>query len=198
MAYKLRAKMRPQPARVIPAAVAFPSELDKEVLDRITEFGMAAGLGKGLVAEGDVDVVHRDALVAWLMENSTTRWLYQIVDTLMARANEVWKLDIRAFPEPLQYSVYEKGHFYGWHWDQTIDSETHRKMALTLQLSDGEAYAGGDLEIMEQDGIGRPLPGARKRGHVIAFPGWVLHQVTPVTAGERHSLVAWAHGPRVK
>ncbi|MBC7479423.1 MAG: 2OG-Fe(II) oxygenase, partial [Pseudorhodobacter sp.] len=27
------------------------------------------------------------------------------------------------------------------------------------------------------------------------FPSFVLHRVTPVTAGERWSLTLWSHGP---
>jgi predicted 2-oxoglutarate/Fe(II)-dependent dioxygenase YbiX len=35
----------------------------------------------------------------------------------------------------------------------------------------------------------------KQRGFVVAFPSWTLHQVTPVTQGNRQSLVAWITGP---
>ena len=34
----------------------------------------------------------------------------------------------------------------------------------------------------------------RDLGGVIVFPSFVLHRVTPVTRGIRHSLNAWIHG----
>ncbi len=36
---------------------------------------------------------------------------------------------------------------------------------------------------------------SRDRGAALVLPGFVLHRVTPVTGGARHSLTVWAHGP---
>ena len=36
------------------------------------------------------------------------------------------------------------------------------------------------------------------RGNLVAFPSYVLHQVTPVTSGIRKSLVAWGAGPKFR
>ena len=33
------------------------------------------------------------------------------------------------------------------------------------------------------------------RGSATLFPSYLLHRVTPVEAGERHSMTIWAHGP---
>ena len=33
---------------------------------------------------------------------------------------------------------------------------------------------------------------------IIMFPSYVLHQVTPVTRGERFSLVGWVTGKNIK
>ena len=33
------------------------------------------------------------------------------------------------------------------------------------------------------------------RGTATLFPSYMLHRVTPVTEGIRHSLTVWAHGP---
>ena len=35
----------------------------------------------------------------------------------------------------------------------------------------------------------------RQQGTLIAFPSFLEHRVTPVTRGERFSLVAWMDGP---
>ena len=33
-----------------------------------------------------------------------------------------------------------------------------------------------------------------EKGDIVIFPSYVLHRVSPVTKGVRHSLVAWANG----
>jgi PKHD-type hydroxylase len=38
----------------------------------------------------------------------------------------------------------------------------------------------------------------KKQGTVIVFPSYVLHEVTPITQGTRHSLVAWLAGDPFK
>ena len=38
----------------------------------------------------------------------------------------------------------------------------------------------------------------KDQGRLVAFPSYVLHQVKPVTEGERNSLVVWINGPQFK
>ena len=37
---------------------------------------------------------------------------------------------------------------------------------------------------------------AKAKGTLIVFPSDTYHQVTPVTRGERRSLVSWFHDPK--
>ena len=63
---------------------------------------------------------------------------------------------------------------------------------MSIQLSDGDDYEGGDFEMR-----GSTTPeGQRDRGSVIIFPSYLVHRVTPVSAGTRRSLVTWIEGPR--
>jgi PKHD-type hydroxylase len=65
-----------------------------------------------------------------------------------------------------------------------------------MQLSDPVDYEGGVLELRPH---GKDIIKMRKqRGLIVAFPSWTLHQVTPVTQGNRQSLVAWISGPPFK
>jgi len=41
-------------------------------------------------------------------------------------------------------------------------------------------------------------PKFKKQGSIIVFPSLLMHQVTPVTKGERYSAVAWATGPQLR
>jgi PKHD-type hydroxylase len=64
-----------------------------------------------------------------------------------------------------------------------------------LQLSDPDTYEGGNL-LMHIDDPGQKIE--KKQGKLVLFPSYVLHEVTPVTKGERYSLVAWLTGKPFK
>jgi PKHD-type hydroxylase len=82
---------------------------------------------------------------------------------------------------------------YGWHQD--YGGEISRKLSLVLQLSDPSEYEGGNLQVKTSS---EPQTVKKQRGFIAAFPSYVLHQVTPVTKGNRQSLVAWVSGPQFK
>ena len=70
-----------------------------------------------------------------------------------------------------------------------------RKLSLSIQLSDPSSYEGGELVLyVGEEGITVP----KEQGKLIAFPSFTLHEVKPVTKGERYSLVAWITGPQFK
>jgi PKHD-type hydroxylase len=66
---------------------------------------------------------------------------------------------------------------------------------MTVQLTDGTDYQGGDFEIMRGRDI-EQLP--KGKGTVLIFPSYLLHRVTPVTSGVRKSLVLWLGGASFK
>jgi PKHD-type hydroxylase len=79
------------------------------------------------------------------------------------------------------------GH-YGLHVDQALMSGHRTDLSFTLFLSDPTDYDGGELHLA--DGATSPrfkLPA----GHVVLYPTRLLHQVTPVTRGERWAFVGW-------
>jgi PKHD-type hydroxylase len=142
-----------------------------------------------------VDEGFRGARVGWVHPGSATRPLYDQLATLATRANdEAFGFDLVGFAEPLQYTVYEAPSVgYDWHFDMLqVPSELQRKLSLTVQLSDGDEYEGGDLELRDGYNV---VKAPRGLGCLVAFPGWALHRVTPVTRGVRRSLVAWIGGP---
>lgn len=63
---------------------------------------------------------------------------------------------------------------------------------MTIQLSDTDAYEGGDLQFMINNKIENT---PREKGTIIIFPSFIMHRVTPITKGTRHSIVGWVSGP---
>ena len=93
--------------------------------------------------------------------------------------------------EDLQFAAYNVGDFYGLHKD--VDEENNRVLSVTVQLSKPSEYEGGDL-VFDYDSH----PMEKPRGTFIIFPSNLYDDVTPVTKGERYSLVQWFKGQKIK
>lgn len=143
----------------------------------------------------------RTTKVAWVHRNPQTETLYSELEAIVLRLNaELFRFDLSCLTT-VQYAVYDGGEqaFFDWHNDygraRDDPGREPRKLTLSLQLSDGAAYDGGDLEIR----AAHPVDVApRERGTLLAFRATALHRVTPITAGTRKSLVAWAAGPEFR
>ena len=137
----------------------------------------------------------RKSLNSWLKLNDETEWVYARLGNICRCLNGMnWRFDISGFSEELQYTRYnDDNSFYGWHIDNGLTGSEHpqRKLSVTLQLSEPSEYEGGEFQIHASKL--NTLP--KKKGLVIAFPSYSLHQVTPVTKGIRRSLVVWLCGP---
>jgi len=95
---------------------------------------------------------------------------------------------------PPMFNLYRGGGHYGTHVDSALmrrpdSARTMRSdLSATLFLSDPEDYDGGELVIEGQyGGQAVKLPA----GDMILYPSSSLHQVTPVTRGERVAAVTW-------
>jgi predicted 2-oxoglutarate/Fe(II)-dependent dioxygenase YbiX len=103
------------------------------------------------------------------------------------------------------FLIYEPGAFYRPH----LDNGTHyqrRSTSVVLFLNGAErepagsnGYAGGELTFYGLvDGAqwaNCPIPVTAAPGLLVAFPSATLHEVRPVTAGRRCSVVGWFGGP---
>jgi PKHD-type hydroxylase len=134
--------------------------------------------------------------VSWLDNNPDTNWLFEKLGQAVSQLNsDYFRFDLTGFGENLQLTNYDQSEngMYGWHQD--YGSKVSRKLSLSVQLTDPSEYEGGNLQIMT---TGAPVNVRKQRGLIVAFPSYVLHQVTPVTQGSRQSLVAWISGPAFK
>jgi len=133
---------------------------------------------------------------------SATRWWLDAKDfpeicgdlrVLIDRANH-WGFEtfwaIEGLPS-VEVVRYQPGDFYKPHtdWGPTYNT---RKMSASVQLSKSEDYEGG--QVLLHDGPD-PWPITTEQGSVTVWPSWTLHEVDPVTSGERWAMVAWCLGP---
>lgn len=139
----------------------------------------------------------RNSHIRWIDYNEKSAWLYTHLSELIQTANnEMWNFDISYIDDSIQYTEYhDNGGHYDWHLDVGMYPVNHRKISVTIQLSDPDDYEGGDFEVMTSS---IPDIAPRKKGCAILFPSYLLHRVTPVTKGIRKSLVIWVNGQPLK
>jgi len=121
-------------------------------------------------------------------------WLFSKLANVCSEMNErFFKFDIFGLAEGLQFTQYTApNQFYKMHMDKLFMKNV-RKLSIVVQLTDENEYEGGDLELIlgaDDDTVKM----TRKKGKVIMFPSYIIHQVAPVTKGQRHSLVGWITG----
>lgn len=170
--------------------------LDESVCDALLacaltfESKLAAAVG-----EPDASSVRACKLRRIPFRNETL-FLYEQISALALQLNSQWhQLDLTSIVKEPEFVTYEPGlgHF-DWHNDLGLERPTSsRKLTVSIQLSHGTDYDGGDFEVFgEVDGL------SRRRGSVVVLPSFVHHRVTPVTSGTRHALLAWIAGPALR
>lgn len=148
------------------------------------------------------DKTIRNSQVSWLPLNNDTQWIYDRIGGIVTELNgQFFQFDMYGFAEEIQYTVYhgneninEASH-YTWHMDKGNAAMCPRKLTVSIQLSDPSEYDGGNLELFTESS---PTILKKQQGMLYTFPSYVVHRVTPVTAGIRRTLVVWLTGPKFK
>ena len=168
---------------------------NKEELEWINNLQELYPFQKATVV-GDVNGI-RKSEIKWIHPDDKSLWVYERITQYAQQANnELWKFNLYSIIDSIQYTVYyEGGGHYDWHIDIGPNLINHRKISITIQLSDPDDYEGGDLEIWTG---GEFKTIERKQGCAILFPSFLMHRVTPVTKGIRKSLVLWLGGDSYK
>ena len=166
----------------------------KEECEKIIKIAKDTGMEEATTHDGKKDIRKSD--VSWLMPSENLDWAYRkITDTVLHLNERYFKFDISGFNEGFQFTNYKapSGN-YGKHVDRAHNFVI-RKLSLSVQLSDPKDYEGGDLRLYESD---KAKVMQKEQGTLILFPSFILHEVMPVTKGERNSLVAWVTGKQFK
>lgn len=155
--------------------------------------------GDGTLENGISNEDIRNNKISWIEANEDSKDLYLKIAGIVQHLNDkFYRYDLVEM-EDLQYAEYHSnnlGH-YKTHSDDGYQYNLFRKISLTIQLSDETDYQGGEL-LFYRFSTKDPLVAPKTKGTLIIFPSYVIHEVTPVTAGLRKSLVSWVVGPRFK
>ena len=95
---------------------------------------------------------------------------------------------------PPVFNCYQNGGHYGTHSDAALmrldeaGLTIRSDLSATVFLSDPDEYDGGELLIEEQFGAQAVKLSA---GDMVLYPSSSLHQVTPVTRGQRICAITW-------
>jgi PKHD-type hydroxylase len=165
----------------------------KEECQTIINIAKDKGLIKG-TTRGKSDV--RDSKISWLYPIDGMDWVFRRVTDITLNLNErFFKFDLFGLNEGFQFTNYKApSGKYGKHVDRALDIPV-RKLSISIQLTDPKEYEGGDLYLYESD---KGIIMNKEQGTLILFPSYVLHEVMPVTKGERNSLVTWITGKQFK
>ena len=175
----------------------FENGFTTQEIDTIVNGSLDYEFQKAIIMdEGNTDKF-RKSNIKWLPFDSKWEW---VIDKIMSQVTEanntIWNFELKSIIDNIQYTEYEgNGGHYDWHLDIGPGSISHRKISITIQLSDPEEYVGGDLQIMTGSEY-TTVP--RGKGTVVIFPSFLLHRVVPLTSGNRKSLVLWVGGDHYK
>ena len=150
----------------------------------------------------------RRSKIKWMAMSESNEWLYKkIIKKINEVNNDNFFMTLR-FLENIQFTEYDEIEHgcYGAHSDcapeSSIDSYVDiRKLSFSIQLSNPSEYEGGELSLYFDSGffndkIEKVMP--KEKGSIIFFESKIVHEVKPVTKGNRKSLVGWICGPNVR
>jgi PKHD-type hydroxylase len=166
----------------------------KEECQTIINIAKDKGLVKGTTT-GESNV--RDSKICWLYPVNNMDWVFRRVTDITLNLNErFFKFDLFGLNEGFQFTNYEApSGKYGKHVDRGMNIPV-RKLSISIQLTNPEDYDGGELKLYNGEEEGTVMD--KTQGTLIIFPSYVLHEVMPVTKGERNSLVTWVTGKQFK
>lgn len=165
-----------------------------EECEKIIKIGKEKGFIKGTTKDTKTNI--RQSSVSWLFSNDDLEWVFKkLTDTIVYLNKEYFGFDIFGFNEGLQFTNYKSpSDKYGKHVDRSQNIAV-RKLSVSIQLNNPNDYEGGELWLYDDD---KGIKMKKEQGTLILFPSYVLHEVKPVTKGERNSLVCWVTGKQFK
>jgi PKHD-type hydroxylase len=172
--------------------ITIPSLLDDKALKE-----MAPLLSRGRWQEGKLSAGSQAAQVKNNLQledgDEQTQQLSQFVQQHLERHPLFISAALPKQIYPPKFNCYKDGGHYGLHIDSAILSRTNAPamrsdISATVFLSSPDSYEGGELEIETAFGVQHVKLQA---GDAVLYPSSSLHQVQPVTRGQRVCAFLW-------
>jgi predicted 2-oxoglutarate/Fe(II)-dependent dioxygenase YbiX len=136
--------------------------------------------------EGAVDERQRRTRVV-VVPPELHRHVGERLEAVRDRAASHFGVELTAMESP-QFLRYRPGDYFGQHMDRDRDGGNRRQVSFIALLN--ADFDGGALTFGGFDGA-RPLSLPPIPGLLVLFRSDWIHQVEPVTRGERYSVVGW-------
>jgi predicted 2-oxoglutarate/Fe(II)-dependent dioxygenase YbiX len=173
--------------------------LEAPLCAEISSEMQSAAAESGVILRGDGrEVDERIRRVLCANPSPDTRRLVEArLESARPQIEKYFGVSLEANPMA-DFLVYREGGHYALHRDSSTDpnrSNHRRRISVIVFLNGDGAYSGGKLMfqelIKEKDWERCAFPLDAPTGLLIAFPAGLPHEVTPVTAGERCTIVSW-------
>jgi SM-20-related protein len=187
--------------------LAVPGFLERDLCREIRQEMASAGQvpATARVADRSYAVDQQSRKTNWAEVSEETSSL--VSERLMSLRDDVAKsfdIEVSGVQRP-QFLRYREGDFFAAHQDRGSDRKgaefaRQREVSTVIFLNDEtdeplpDTYEGGSLTLFGlldsgDRSVGLPVQG--EAGALIGFPSEMLHEVTPITRGERFTVVSW-------
>ena len=175
-----------------------PGALAPGALARIrAAMDAAGGADAGVLgAEPGERVSHSSRRVTRLeLPDAVRAEVVEALERLRAPLAQRFDRELDSVEEP-QFLRYLPGDHFVAHQDGNTpvihDESRFRRVSVVLFVSEPSEFQGGSLLIHPPPfGPGEPQAVEPAPGKLVAYPAETTHEVTPVTAGERLTIVSW-------
>lgn len=169
--------------------LVLPKLLSADQVNEITSMLSNANYEDGRLTAGSSAVKVKNNLQLVTNTEISTK-ANQAVRDIVLNDKKFWSYTFFKDVTTFTFSLYEQGMHYGLHLDSAIrgDGKFRTDISMTIHLNAPSEYEGGELIIHSDYGVHTCKAGI---GDAIIYPANLVHEVKPVTAGQRLVAIAW-------
>lgn len=120
-----------------------------------------------------------------LIYSDETKWIF---DRLSQFFETKTNIKIRRIKEEIHFHNFKKGNWFGKHNDE----RENRIYSVGVMLNDN--FEGGDFKLYNDNEVTLN----KIIGNTYVFDAKITHEITPITKGERYSLLWFLQGNHIK
>lgn len=165
-----------------------PEEIVKEALDAVTKNEWTQGVHQDDEYKKQV----KRNLEMRAEDNADALRAITKLHNLLLKDQEFQMIALPKNMVKIRFNKYTNEGSYGKHSDSGIMGNNplvRSDLSMTMFLNDPDSYEGGELCIYDKGNLLIKFKG--KPGDAILYPSTYVHEVLPVTKGERLAAITW-------